>query len=52
MKWSVTLFSLFVNCSQVAPGRNDWARDMLHEIPTIDGWHFKVNLNEDKSLYN
>ena len=41
-----------VNRSQVAPGRNDWARNMLHEIPTVDGWHLKVNVNEDKSPYN
>ena len=41
MKWSVTLFSLFVNRPQIALNRNDWARGMLQEIPTVDGWHFK-----------
>ena len=30
-----------VNRPQVAPGRNDWARKILKEIPTINGWHFK-----------
>ena len=29
-----------VNRSQVAPGRNNWARDTLNHIPMIDDWHF------------
>ena len=28
-----------VNRPQVDAKRNNWARDMLREIPTVDGWH-------------
>ena len=30
-----------VNRPQVGQNRNDWSRDMLREIPTVDGWHLK-----------